>query len=368
MGKFWVFFTVLFISIFLFGCRGPLPSENTIPFLSYDFYSKEPTSNLITEEDIFLNLWDIEKGKVYLNFEKLYRASVLNEAGSSCFPYFWDGENILYLHCTLKEVFKKDLHLSLFLSELLNKLFFENYELYKKMLGSGFESSLYKENPYWLLIDENFLSLYRVKERAPYLELVNEYEIPNLLNNFKDLHMDFIFEDQGGIKALGSYPCAVGGTLHDSPVLISIGKDEDVRFIKPEWSNKSPVALYHSQEIETAIFKKGSDVFLLFCPENNCGEVWSLNLETLYLTPFVDLEGKVYKSVQLGGYKDYVILYNTYSSIGEATAIKDGKVMGRIKFFEKEGKVEVYNRDGKLSQKIEVGNRQTFVFPNYSQE
>lgn len=368
MRKFWVFFTVLFISISLFGCRGHLPSGNTISFLSYDFYSKEPPSNLITEEDIFLNLWDIEKGKVYLNFEKLYRASVLNEARSSCFPYFWDGENSLYLHCTLKEVFKKGLHPSLFSSELLDKLFFENYELYKKMLGSGFEFSLYKENPYWFLIDENALLLYRVKESTPYLELVYEYGVPNLLNNFKDLHMDFIFEDQGGIKALGSYPCAERGTLYDSPVLISIGKDKDVQFIKPKWSNKSPIVLYHSQEIETAVFKKGSNVFLLFCPENNCGEVWSLSLETEYLTPFVSPEGKVYKSVQLGGYKDYVILYNTYSSVGEATAIKDGKVMGRIKFFEKEGKVEVYNRDGKLSQKIEVGNRQTFVFPNYSQE
>jgi len=366
--KFWVFFIGLFLSISLFGCRGPLPSENTIPFLSYDFYSKDPPSNLITEEDIFLNLWDIEKGKVYLDFEKLYRASVLNEARSSCFPYFWDGENDLYLHCTLKEVFKKDLHLSSFPSGLLKRLFFENYELYKKMLGSGFEFNLYKENPYWFLIDGNSLLLYRLQESAPYLALVYNYEVPNLLNSFKNLHVDFIFEDQGGIKALGSYPCVEKGTLYDSPVLISIDKDGDVQFIKPEWSNKSPVALYHSQEIETAVFKKGSNVFLLFCPENNCGEVWSLNIETGYLMPFVDLEGKVYKSVQLGGYKDYVILYNAYSPVGEATSIRDGKVVGQIKFFEKEGKIEVYDRDGKLSQKIDVGNRQTFVFPNYSQE
>lgn len=367
MRKFWVFFTVLFISISLFGCRGPLPSENTIPFLSYNFYSKESPSNLITEEDVFLNLWDIEKGKVYLDFKKLYRASILNEARSSCFPYFWDGENSLYLHCTLKEVFKKDLHLSLFPSGLLKKLFFENYELYIKMLGSGFEFSLYKENPYWLLIDEDGLSLYRLKESAPYLEPVNKYRVPDLLNNFKNLHIDFIFEDQGSFKALGSYPCAEGDNLYDSPVLISISKYGDVQFIKPEWSNKSPVALYHSQEIETAVFKKESDVFLLFCPENNCGEVWSLSLETKYLKSFIDLYGKVYKSVQLGGYKDYVILYDAYSPVGEATAIKDGKVMGRIKVFEREGKVEVYDRDGKLSQKIEVGNRQTFVFPNFSQ-
>ncbi|MEM2929134.1 MAG: hypothetical protein QXP60_09235, partial [Nitrososphaerota archaeon] len=143
---------IIFVLITIIGCN-PIINKNSIPFLSNNLLS----DNNLGQNEIFLNYWDIENGKLYINYEKLY-TGFKQGTYSSIFPYFWDGKKYFYFNCQLKETYKK------------------NIKIYKTLQTDFPQFSIFLETPIVVKIQDNFkLKIYEMIDNK--MQLKNEFEI-----------------------------------------------------------------------------------------------------------------------------------------------------------------------------------------------
>ncbi|MBC7195108.1 MAG: hypothetical protein H5U37_05575 [Caldisericia bacterium] len=356
-----LFICLLLFLLFLSGCKNP-NLKNMVPFLSNNFLSESFSNN-----EVFINYWDVEKGKIYLNFNKLY-LGYKQGVHSSVFPYFWDGEKEFFVNCDLKEIFDK------------------NIRFYKTIPQDDIQYSLFYKNPVYakFIKDKNIL---RVSEQINGKDLIeiNEYEIRNdqlpldIKREFEIIPL-ITFELENGEKKIIFFYTKEeeNNNLKTKIFLIEI-KNNELSIIQPKgFKDYSILHPFLFELPHKNFFIKNNELYLKFSYIEGVNLEGKINISSIDLNSFeienvktIDFEKINLRSLEsegiegyidtcLGFYKDYLILYNPY----EIIAIdKNNEIIGRIKIFSKDKRLEVYKGE-KLTQKIEIKRISDIMFPN----
>ncbi len=355
-----LFLCFLFLLTTLTSCKS-IKLENCIPFLSNNFFSQDDFS----QNEIFINYWDIERGKVYLNYKKLY-SGFMQGTYSYIFPYFWDGENMFYLNCNLKEINKK------------------NLKLYLSSPSEIPQLSLFKNNPIKVNFNQENLSIEIYEEIDKKLVLKNKYNIessllPNDLKYDQEIYPFIVLEKENSelkiIFLYSSFDMNKSNIILIKLFIFSINKDE-IKIIKTKGISNYSISWLFSDSPYKNFFIKDNKIFLNFCcNQENLGLLWYLDLNSGEFKEIIDSIkfNENYPSVEkiyegsnenyIGFYKDYYIFYNNNELIATN---KNGEVIGKINILRKEKRIEVY-KNGKLTQRLNIKNINSNIqFPNYS--
>ncbi|MDI6861741.1 MAG: hypothetical protein QMD25_07055 [Caldisericia bacterium] len=352
---------IIFVLITIIGCK-PIINKNSIPFLSNNLLS----DNNLGQNEIFLNYWDIENGKLYINYEKLY-TGFKQGTYSSIFPYFWDGNEHFYFNCQLKEIYKK------------------STKIYKTLQTDLPQFSIFLETPIVVKIQDNFkLKIYEMIDNK--MQLKNEFEIlfsklpVDLLKDQEIIPFIIIEKTYSSYKIICIYNSLNSNIrkllnklfiidLHDGKLDVNLTKGLDLYSVP--W--------LFGDNISKMFFLKKDKLFFQFCCTNeNLGLLWSLDLNSGEFKKVINFlkNSEIYPSYQesetkegiyydnyIGYYLNYYIFYNEDEIVATN---ENGEILGKIIIYKKDKKIEVY-KNGKLTQKINIKNSfPSFKFPNYS--
>lgn len=352
-----LFIYLLFLVINFCSCES-IQKENCIPFLSYSFLSEDN----ISQNEIYINYWDIERGKLYLNYEKFYSGFKTGK-NSYIFPYFWDGDKTFYLNCNLNKINKKNLKLNI-------------------CSPSEFpQFSLFKNNPVKVNFNQENLSLEIYEERNKELFLKGKYNIessllPDDLINSQEIYPFIVLEnDEFKIIFLYSSINKNNSNMINTKLFIVSINNNGVKVIKTKGIDNYSVSWLFLDSPYKSFFINDDKIFLNFCcNQQNLGLLWSLDLnngefkeiiESLKFYenyPSVDEEYEGPKQNYIGFYKDYYIFYNDNEII---LINKNGEVIGKINILKREKRINVY-KNGKLTQSLIIKNPfPNIQFPNY---
>ncbi|MGB9750602.1 MAG: hypothetical protein ACPLWB_07205 [Caldisericia bacterium] len=328
--------------------------------MSNNFFTQDDFS----QNEIFINYWDIDKGKIYLNYEKLY-SGFKQGIYSYIFPYFWDGENLFYLNCNLKEI---------------NKM---NLKLYLSSPPEIPQFSLFKNNPIKVNFNQENLSIEIYEEIDKKIVLKNKYNIePSLLPNDlvydQEIYPFIVLEKENSelkiIFLYSSFDMNKSNKILTKLFILSINKDE-IKIIETKGISNYSISWLFSDSPYKNFFIKDDKIFLNFCcNQENLGLLWSLDLNIGEFKEIIESLkfNENYTSVEerfespkdnyIGFYKDYYIFYNNDELIATNG---NGEIIGKINILKKEKRIEVY-KNGKLIQSLNIKNINSNIqFPNY---
>jgi len=359
MRKYFLNLIFIILTFIISGCK-PNVNKNFIPFLSNNLLS----NNNLGQNEIFLNYWDIDKGKIYINYEKLY-TGFKEGVHSLIFPYFWDGSDTFYLNCHLKDIFKK------------------NIKIYKSSVTNLPQFSIFLKNPIMVKIEENkLLKIYEIIINE--IKLKNEFEIPNdklpidFLKNQDIIPFIILENENDSYKIICVYP-SLDVENQDNLLyklfIIDI-KNGIIDINKTKGIDRYSIQWFYGDELNKMFFIKNNDLYLQICCNNSSGLLWKINLDSgefkLVINSLkfkkiypsindITKEGYVFENF-IGYYKNYYIFYNS----NEVIATNDnGEILGKIIIYKKYNKIEVY-KNGKKTQEIKIRNSSiSFQFPNY---
>jgi len=324
----------------LSGCN--VKKVDKIPFFSFSFYNERDKNS------VFLNYWDVESGKVYLNEKRLY-IGYRRGVNTDILPYFWDGKGNMYLNCLLK---KKDKSINPIVS---------NISSYSQERFYSFSD---EKEVFYVDLKDDVLKIY--KQENEDIILTKTFQISHLLPKDilpgqKPLPL-YLFKEDDKMWIIIDYlskNMIYEDTLTEKFFIYRIEGDS-IKFIKIKGIDNFSLNFLVSEEVFKKIAKDNKYIYIPLCLKDMCGRVCKINLDTGEVSFLNSKEENLPPISFVGIYNDFLIVYTRY----EIFALKDGRVVGKI-LISKDGKNLTVYKGGRITQRREIKNPYPdIMFPN----